>query len=413
MLAFQLAQDVLQPVLDAAEIAAAIAGGFQAFEQIGHTLLEMGKGVGAVIADLQAVDTVRERPQRAFEVFGGAARDWPLAAFEQQCQRRDALFEEREGITVLSGAGQLVDLGRQQVHVLGEPHQRIIGGDVRGDAAKRRDRAFELVHRAGIVIGAQDRVELGAEIADCLVIAGEMLSRRQRAKYLTDVRQRAFDAGHRLAVDGAQAIVVDSPGQGADVVLDALDRPAWHRLGEGGANFGQLVAEARDRLVDRIGALQRLELARDVDEIAFERGEIRRLRRARHDRRRVARRHRARCGIVEFALARGNFRDRGIHRGRAERRGGTIHLVRGALDGVLGLALLVLAGFFTRRGRDLRQPCVEPRDRVVELSRHAVLASGLAARQRTRDLLDLAGNGIKPLMDVRNRAVWRHGTGSR
>ena len=45
-------------------------------------------------------------------------------------------------------------------------------------------------------------------------------------------------------------------------------------------------------------------------------------RRRRCDRRRAARRHLPRRGVVEFALARGDFRDREIERGRAERRRG-------------------------------------------------------------------------------------------
>ncbi len=50
-------------------------------------------------------------------------------------------------------------------------------------ARSARDRAFELLHRSRIAAGAQDHVELGAEIADRLVIAGELLGRRQRAQH--------------------------------------------------------------------------------------------------------------------------------------------------------------------------------------------------------------------------------------
>ena len=63
----------------------------------------------------------------------------------------------------------------------------------------------------------------------------------------------------------------------------------------------------------------------------------------------LARRHLPRRGIVEFALARGDFRDREIERGRAERRRRAIDLGGGALDH-LGLALRVLElGLFRRR----------------------------------------------------------------
>src|SRR5208337_2958761 len=56
MLAFEMAQNVLQPVLDPPEIAdAVIGGGFEALEQVRYTLLEMGECGGAVVADRHTV----------------------------------------------------------------------------------------------------------------------------------------------------------------------------------------------------------------------------------------------------------------------------------------------------------------------------------------------------------------------
>ncbi len=100
---FEMAQDVLQPVLDPPEIAGAvIAGGFQPLEQIGHALFEMGESRRAVIADRHAVEALGQRPQRAFEMFRAFAGDRPLAAFQRRGQRGDALFEDRERIAVVS-----------------------------------------------------------------------------------------------------------------------------------------------------------------------------------------------------------------------------------------------------------------------------------------------------------------------
>ena len=115
MLGFEMAQNVLQPVLDPSEIAAAvIGGGFEPFEQIGHALFEMREGGGAVVADRHAVDAVGQRPQRALEMFGIFARGRPFAAFQRRRQRGDPLFEDRERIAVAFGTGKLVDLGRQR-----------------------------------------------------------------------------------------------------------------------------------------------------------------------------------------------------------------------------------------------------------------------------------------------------------
>ena len=99
------------------------------------------------------------------------------------------------------------------MHVFGEPRQRVVGGDVGDDSAQRHDRAFELLHGRRIVVRTQDQIELGAEIADRLVVAGELLGRCQRAQYLADFAERALDAGQRLAVAAVLSVFVDAAGQ--------------------------------------------------------------------------------------------------------------------------------------------------------------------------------------------------------
>ena len=138
MLGFEMAQNVLQAVLDPAEIAGAvIAGHFEAFEQIGDALFEMGEGGSIVVADRHPVEPVRQSPQRIFDMFGiVAGRGSVLTAFQRRSQRSDALFEHREGIAMPVGPGQLIDLGGQRAHVVAEPHQRIVGRDIGDDGAK-------------------------------------------------------------------------------------------------------------------------------------------------------------------------------------------------------------------------------------------------------------------------------------
>ncbi|MGY3107625.1 hypothetical protein ACVWW7_004252 [Bradyrhizobium sp. LM6.9] len=254
---------------------------------------------------------------------------------------RDALLQHRKAIAGAGRAGDLVDLGRQQLHVVREPCQRFVGGDVGDDAAQRRDRAFELADRRGIVIGAQDQIELGAEIADRLVIAGELLGRRQRAQHLLDVGQRVLDAGQDLPVGAVGTRLVDAPMQRANLVLDRFDRAARHRLGDGVADLRKFAAERVDRLLGIVGALQRFDLARDLEQMALERGEIRprlRWRRSvgrrgrrshrchggrerscrRRDRGRGARRHLPRRKAVELALPCGDLGDGNIERSGAQ-----------------------------------------------------------------------------------------------
>ena len=398
----------MQPVLDPSEIAGVVIGGrFEAFEQIRHALFEMGESGCVIVADRYPVEAVGQRPQRNFEMLEAFADHRLLTAFQRRGQRGDALLEDRERIASAFGTGKLIDLGRQCLQVVAEPDQRVVGRDIGDDGAKCCDRVFELADRRGIVVGAQDLVELGAEIADRLVVPRQLLRGSQRAQHFANFAQRTFDAGQRLTVGAALAGVLDAAGQRLDFVFDRFDRPARHRLGNGVTNFRQFAAERGDRLLDPVRTLQGFDLAGDLDEVALERGKIRPCRRCGHHRRRAARRQGSWCGGVKLALARRDLCDRDVERRRAERRRGAIDLGSRALDQV-GLALLVLKLDLSRRCRigDLRQPRVEARDGVVQLSgdgrlaAHSVVAGRVVARRRACDLLDLAGNGIQPLMNV-------------
>ena len=248
----------------------------------------------------------------------------------------------------------MIDLGRQRVQIVGNPGQRVIGRHIGGDRAHRGDRVFELTHGGWVVVRTQDQIELGAEIADRVVITGELLGRLEGAQRIVDFAERALEIGQHLTVAAVLAGFVDPARQRADFGLDRIDCLARHRFGNGAADFGEFAAEGGNRLLDIVGTLQRLDLARDLDQVPFQRGEIRtggqrcwlrhRWRIGRHhrgawrDRRRAAGRHLPGRRVVQLALARGDFGDRRIERYRAQRRRGTIDLGCGALDH-LGLAL--------------------------------------------------------------------------
>ncbi len=354
VLALQRTQNVVQALLDPSEVGggrggAIVVGRFQPLQQVGHALFDMGKRRRIVGANRDTVEPFRQRAHRIFEQFRLPVGFRRRPCFQRRGQRGQALLELVPGVAVAVEAGKLIDLGRQRVHVVGEPGQRVVGGDVGDDAAQCRDRAFELLHGRRIVVRTQDQIELGAEIADRLVVAGELLGRRQRAQHLADFAERLLDAGQSLAVAAVLAVFVDAAGQRADLVLERFDFAARHRLGDGLTDFGEFAAERRDRFLDMVGTLQRLDLAGDLEQVPLERRKIRTGRCRGRGRRRGLAKRLARW-TIKFVLARDDLGDRKIHRGRAERRRGAIDLGGGALDHV-GLTLLFLhMGLPGRRG---------------------------------------------------------------
>ena len=87
-----------------------------------------------------------------------------------------------------------------------------------------------------------------------------------------------------------------------------------------------------------------------------------------------------------------------------------VDLGRRAFDpvGVLLLGIMRLGLLGRRWIGNLRQAGVKPRDRFVQLAGDAVFAARsiaarcLVARRGPRDLLDLAGDRIQPLMNIGN-----------
>jgi hypothetical protein len=165
MLGFEMAQHVLQPVLDPPEIAGAVIGRrFEAFQQIRHALFEMGECRRVVVADRHMVEAVGQRPQRAFEMFrisltAGRSR---LSSDEVSAAMRCSSTANESPRP--SDRAKLIDLGRQRVDVVAEPGQRVGGGDVGDDGPQRRDGAFELSDREGSSLARKIRSSLAPRL---------------------------------------------------------------------------------------------------------------------------------------------------------------------------------------------------------------------------------------------------------
>ena len=277
---------------------------------------------------------------------------------------------------------------------------------------------LELLDDVGIRIGANQQVDLARQSLDGAVVAGELLRRRQRAHRAVDFVERALDAAERFLIAAALAAALDLLAQRTDFGLERIDRLARQRFGERAADFRQLFAERRNRLIQVVRAAQRLHLAGQVVELPLDAGEIdrcggRRERRCRGRRRRRRMLHeRIRCrrvcrAVVQRVAARGNLGDRRIHACGAERRRGVIGGVladfsSGALDRIEALSRIARwrGPRLLRRLRQVVQPRVEARDRIVQLIGKA--RGGGRARHAgaaLRHMIDLPRDAVEPLMN--------------
>ena len=76
--------------------------------------------------------------------------------------------------------GEIVDFGGERANFFRDLRQRVVGGDVRDDAAQRADRRFKLLQGGRIVVGSNG-VDFPGQPSDCLIEADQAFGRRQRA----------------------------------------------------------------------------------------------------------------------------------------------------------------------------------------------------------------------------------------
>ena len=376
----------------------------QAFQQIRHALFEMGERRRVVVAGRDAIQPFGQRAQRAFEIseLSLAAGRSRVSIDEVSAAMR---CSSRQANRCCRRRGTIDRPWPTALHIVGNPRQRIVGGDVGDDRAHRRDRVFELTHRRRIVVRAQDQVELGAEIADRVVIAGELLGRLQRTQHFVDfarARARGWPApGRRCRSGGSRRSGATASGfrsrsnsiawrgiasvmarriSASSVRKAAIDCSTWS--GRCSASIW-LVILSRCRSSEEksgpagMGAGAGAGAGGGIPVRMRQAARRRHRRRRLRHRRRAARRHLPGRRTVQFVLARGDFGDRQIERRRAQRRRGTIDLRCGALDH-LGLALPLLqpSGWRGAWIGNLRQPRIETRNGVVQLPRDGRLGTG-------------------------------------
>ena len=240
MLGFEMAQDVLQPILDAAEIGGAGIGGRSPAVPADRTrAVRDGRRRRRCRCRPACGRCGRTTPAARSRDIRNCRRGRPLAVFQRRGQRGDALFERAKNRRAFA-ARELVDLRRQRVHVVGQaaPARRW-----RRHWRRWREARRSRLRAAGRWRDRHCRAGSGrAWRRDC---GSPRHSRRavrpaSASAALRGFRERAFDPGQRLAVAAALAGLVDAAGQRADFVLDRFDRPARHRLGDGVRGFPQV-----------------------------------------------------------------------------------------------------------------------------------------------------------------------------
>ncbi len=281
------------------------------------------------------------------------------------------------------------------------------------DAAHGDDRAFELLERGRILGIAGDQVDLLGEHFHGAVETGQVLRRGQHAQRVANLGQAALDACERYAGRAGVPRLIDALRQVAHFSFERFDRPPRHGFLQHHADLGEVVAQEVDRLVDRVGLVERADLRIDLAQLLLQAGKLLGLRARQRIRRHIGRDAGGRLcrQAVERPLAIGDLDQSLVERclgdgrqARPQRLGAEVG--HRAID--RAEALLDLAPGGPIVGDHFVEPAVEPRDHLGDLVRGVGLparlrAGGIQARHR----LELLGQIVEPIVDFDESVVLR------
>ena len=162
------------------------------------------------------------------------------------------------------------------------PGKRVVRGDIGDDAAQCHDRAFELLQRGRVLIGAAGMVDAVGQVADGLLEARQAFGRLQAADGVAQFVERALHAGDGVGIDAGGAADVDALGEAAHFGLECVDGAARHGLRQARADLREILdaIRASAALEIRRRLAQRLDLGGEIARLGLEAGQIRRRRRA-------------------------------------------------------------------------------------------------------------------------------------
>ncbi len=189
-------------------------------------------------------------------------------------KRANALLEMIECIVAGPGTGHAFDLFGQLLHLRGKPAHRLIGSNMGTHLAQGDDSALELRHGRRVAL-RDDEIDLVREAGDRIGEADQVFSRRQAVQGIAHFGQPMLDAAERAGVDAGLAAFGDALVEFLDLVFDGVEDAARHGVAERACDFGELVAQSIDRLLDARLA-QGLDLIGDVAELLFQSRQIRR-----------------------------------------------------------------------------------------------------------------------------------------
>ncbi len=226
-------------------------------------LLELAVGIlGA--QELEPLDLFDESLHHGFQVLHVPVN--LRARLQRVGDERYALLERGQNV----GARDLLDLGAQGMHLVGEAGECVVRGDVGHDAAQARDCVLEMLEGGRILGDGSDAVDLLRHRAHGRFEADEALGRGERTQRVTHLEECELNARKVGGIRAGVALVVDPLRERPHLGLQGLDGVARHRLPDHLADLGQVVTQGVDGRIDDAG-LERFDLGVDAAQLLLER----------------------------------------------------------------------------------------------------------------------------------------------
>ena len=182
-------QQICDPTLDGFQIAKFGVGGIEPFDQLGNAVFEVAEGRVIGMRELNPFELFDQAAEQLFKLpRHGVARIG--RGIERIGERIEATFQHRNGMAACRTTGETVHLGGQRSHVVRHLRQRVVGGDMRDDAAQRADCSFELLQSGRVFLG-DNQIDLLRKRSHRIVESDQVLGGRQAPQCVAHFREPA------------------------------------------------------------------------------------------------------------------------------------------------------------------------------------------------------------------------------
>ena len=158
------------------------------------------------------------------------------------------------------------------MHLSGQLLQRLIGSDMRDNAAHRQNVGFKLLESFRVRCRSTEHVDLLRQAVNRFAEAVQVFRRSELTQRFEDFRQSPLNRGERVGVHAGMAAVVEAGPERADFAFQRFDGALRPGIQQRAGDLAQRLPQVGNALLELRLLPQRLDLTGDVTQMLLQPG---------------------------------------------------------------------------------------------------------------------------------------------